>query len=77
MAFKEAIEVRKAEIVAQRPNVLYVQVLGYVNRVKDVTANVDNSTFTAGEVESNEVRCPDQDAAQRMWDSEPPSQFEL
>lgn len=49
-----------------------MQILGYVNRVKDVEANVDNSAFTLADVESNEVRCPDHDTAQRMWDSEFP-----
>ena len=47
-----------------------VQVLGYVNRVVDVESNVDTSNFTMQDVESNLVRCPDQDAAQKMVDGE-------
>ena len=39
-----------------------------MNRVRDVEACVDNSTFTLEEVESNAVRCPDAEAAQRMYD---------
>lgn len=49
---------------------MFVQILGYVNRVRDVEACVDNATFTMAQVESNAVRCPDADAAQRMYDSE-------
>ena len=47
-----------------------MQILGYVNRVRDVEACVDNAAFTMAQVESNAVRCPDADAAQRMYDSE-------
>ncbi|KAF5831626.1 chorismate synthase-domain-containing protein [Dunaliella salina] len=45
-----------------------VCVLGYVNRVADVESNVDNASFTMADVESNMVRCPDQDSAARMID---------
>ena len=44
-----------------------MQVLAYVNRVKDVTSNVDHQTFTRADVESNDVRCPDSAAAESMY----------
>ncbi len=44
-----------------------VQVLAYVSRVRDVTSNVDNSTFTQEQVEANDVRCPDAKAAEAMY----------
>lgn len=44
------------------------QILAYVNAVRDVRSNVDNSKFTLEEVESNIVRCPDQEAAKKMID---------
>lgn len=47
---------------------LSVQILGFVNRVQDVEATVDLDRFTMAEVESNAVRCPDTDAAERMYD---------
>ena len=43
------------------------QVLAYVNRVRDVTCDVDNETFTLADVEANDVRCPDQEAAKAMY----------
>lgn len=48
-----------------------VQVIGYVNRVRDVEANVDNATFTMAQVESNPVRCPDPESAERMYQGKP------
>jgi len=42
------------------------EVLAYVNRVRDVGCNVDNSAFTMEQVESNMVRCPDPIAADEM-----------
>ncbi|CAK0750030.1 hypothetical protein CVIRNUC_001958 [Coccomyxa viridis] len=44
-----------------------VEVLAYVNRVKDVTSDVDHQTFTRADVESNDVRCPDSAAAESMY----------
>jgi len=49
---------------------LRLQVLAYVNRVKDVTSDVDHATFTQAEVESNDVRCPDSEAAKKMYKGE-------
>lgn len=43
-----------------------VEVLGWVERVQDVDSNVDESTVTLEQVESNIVRCPDSEAAERM-----------
>mmetsp|Transcript_26117 Transcript_26117/g.34312 ORF Transcript_26117/g.34312 Transcript_26117/m.34312 type:complete len:432 (+) Transcript_26117:93-1388(+) len=43
------------------------EVLGYVQRVQDVEAtNVDPETFTQEQVESNIIRCPDPESAERM-----------
>jgi chorismate synthase len=36
----------------------------------DVESNVDHASFTLEDVESNIVRCPDQEAAQKMIDGE-------
>jgi hypothetical protein len=46
---------------------LRMQILAYVNRVRDVEAEVDNEAFTLEQVESNPVRCPDPEAAQLMY----------
>uniref|UniRef100_A0A7S0VEP0 Chorismate synthase n=1 Tax=Polytomella parva TaxID=51329 RepID=A0A7S0VEP0_9CHLO len=45
------------------------EILAYVSRVRDVTSKVDEDTFTMEDVERNMVRCPDQDAAQKMIDA--------
>ncbi|KAK9842532.1 hypothetical protein WJX81_004756 [Elliptochloris bilobata] len=44
-----------------------VEILAYVNRVRDVDCEVDNETFTLEDVEANDVRCPDQEAAKAMY----------
>ena len=54
----------------QAPCVTCVQVLAYVSRVRDVTSSVDNSTFTLEDVEANDVRCPDSEAAKAMYKGE-------
>lgn len=41
-----------------------------MNKVKDISSNVDHSSFTMEDVESNMVRCPDQEAAKHMIDGE-------
>jgi chorismate synthase len=38
----------------------------------DVGSSVDMASFTMEDVESNIVRCPDQEAAQKMIDGERP-----
>ncbi len=43
-----------------------VEVVGYVKQVSDMLAEVDPDAVTAADVESNIVRCPDQDMAARM-----------
>jgi hypothetical protein len=45
----------------------YKQVLAYVNNVRGVEAKVDHDAFTLEDVESNDVRCPDQEAAAAMY----------
>lgn len=47
-----------------------LQVLAYVSDVMDVGSAVDMANFTMEDVESNIVRCPDQEAAQKMIDGE-------
>ena len=43
-----------------------VEVVGYVKRIKDLEADVDPNAVTLADVESNIVRCPDGDLAERM-----------
>jgi chorismate synthase len=43
-----------------------VEVIGYVKRVQDIEATVDSHTVTMEDVESNIVRCPDLNCADRM-----------
>jgi chorismate synthase len=43
-----------------------VEIVGYVKQVAVLQAEVDSDTVTLAEVESNIVRCPDQDMAVRM-----------
>jgi len=43
-----------------------IEVLAYVSKVQDIGCDVDDSTFTMDEVDSNIVRCPDPVAAERM-----------
>jgi chorismate synthase len=44
-----------------------IEVLAYVSKVQDIeTKNVNHDTFTMEDVDSNMVRCPDQEAAEKM-----------
>jgi chorismate synthase len=43
-----------------------VEIIGYVKRIKDLEGAVDPETVTLEQVESNIVRCPDNDCADRM-----------
>lgn len=45
-----------------------IEVLSWVRRVKDIDSKVDAETVTLEEIEANDVRCPDVDAAARMYD---------
>ncbi len=45
-----------------------VEIIGYVKRIKDLQGTVDPGTVTLEQVESNIVRCPDQECADRMID---------
>ena len=49
-------------------SVAYLQILAYVNKVREVGCSVDNATFTLEDVESTPVRCPDPEAAERMYE---------
>ena len=42
-----------------------IEVLAYVSKVQDIEADVDDSTFTMDDVDSNIVRCPDEAAAEK------------
>jgi chorismate synthase len=43
-----------------------VEVIGYVRRIKDLEAPIDPDTVTLAQVESNMVRCPHADYAEKM-----------
>ncbi len=43
-----------------------VEIVGYVKRIKDLEGVVDPNTVTLEQVESNIVRCPDSECAERM-----------
>lgn len=43
-----------------------VEIVGYVKRIQDLEGVVDPNTVTLEQVESNIVRCPDPECAQRM-----------
>ncbi len=43
-----------------------VEIVGYVKSIKDITAEVDPSTVTLEQVESNIVRCPNSECAETM-----------
>ncbi len=45
-----------------------VEIVGYVKRIKDLEAIVDSDSVTLEAVESNIVRCPDAECAERMID---------
>lgn len=45
-----------------------VEIVGYVKRIKDLEGAIDPATVTLEQVESNIVRCPDGEAADRMID---------
>ena len=43
-----------------------VEIIGYVKRIKDIEANIDPSSVTLEQVESNIVRCPNTEVAETM-----------
>ncbi len=45
---------------------LGVEIVGYVKQVWELAAEIDPDTVSPEDVESNDVRCPDQDMAVRM-----------
>ncbi len=45
---------------------LGVEILSYVQQVGDITTDIDYKKVTIDDVESNIVRCPDQDVAKQM-----------
>mmetsp|Transcript_1339 Transcript_1339/g.3131 ORF Transcript_1339/g.3131 Transcript_1339/m.3131 type:complete len:443 (+) Transcript_1339:451-1779(+) len=66
---RETIGRVAAGAIARKVLHLYngIEVLAYVSKVQDIEAiNVDHSSFTMDDVDSNIVRCPDQVAAEKM-----------
>ncbi|MFM6059483.1 MAG: chorismate synthase, partial [Microcystis aeruginosa] len=47
-------------------SVYNVEIIGYVKRIKDIEAIIDPNTVTLDEVESNMVRCPNEETAAKM-----------
>jgi chorismate synthase len=47
-------------------SVANVEIIGYVQQIKDIEATIDPDTITLDAVESNIVRCPDADTAEKM-----------
>ncbi|MBF2089159.1 MAG: chorismate synthase [Synechococcales cyanobacterium K44_A2020_017] len=45
-----------------------VEIIGYVKRIQALEGQIDPNTVTLEQVESNIVRCPDMDCAERMID---------
>ena len=43
-----------------------IEIIGYVKRIKNLEAVIDPNTVTLEQVESNIVRCPDGESAERM-----------
>jgi chorismate synthase len=43
-----------------------IEIIGYVKRIKDLEGEVDAENVTLEQVESNIVRCPDSECAERM-----------
>jgi chorismate synthase len=43
-----------------------VEIIAYVKRIKDLEAEINQDTVTIEEVESNIVRCPDSECAEKM-----------
>ncbi|MEO0685051.1 MAG: chorismate synthase, partial [Cyanobacteria bacterium J06649_11] len=43
-----------------------IEIIGYVKRIKDLEGEVDAEKVTLDQVESNIVRCPDSECAERM-----------
>lgn len=47
---------------------MLLQVLAYVSKVRDFSAEVDDRNFTLEQVEANAVRCPNPEAASQMYE---------
>ncbi len=45
-----------------------IEVLAWVQRVQNIDSKVDPETVTLAEIDANDVRCPDPDAAQEMFE---------
>lgn len=67
---RETIGRVAAGAIAKKILKLYsgVEIIGYVKRIKDLEGIVDPNTVTLEQVESNIVRCPDAECAEKMID---------
>jgi chorismate synthase len=67
---RETIGRVAAGAIAKKILKLYggVEIIGYVKRIKDLEGIVDPNTVTLEQVESNIVRCPDTECAEKMID---------
>ncbi|MAG32470.1 MAG: chorismate synthase [Deltaproteobacteria bacterium] len=45
-----------------------VEVLAWVCRVQEIDSKIDPETVTLAEIDANDVRCPDAEAAQKMYE---------
>jgi chorismate synthase len=45
-----------------------IEVLAWVSQVQDIGSKVDIESVTLEEIDSNDVRCPDPDAAEKMYE---------
>ena len=65
---RETIGRVAAGVIAKKilQQVAGIEIIGYVKRIKDLEAIVDPNTITLEQVESNIVRCPDSECAERM-----------
>lgn len=45
-----------------------IEVLAWVRRVQNIDSKVDPETVTLAEIDANDVRCPDPDAADKMYE---------
>jgi chorismate synthase len=67
---RETIGRVAAGVIAKKILAQYagVEIVAYVKTIKSLEAKVDPNTVTLEQVESNIVRCPDQECAQKMID---------
>ena len=64
---RETIGRVAAGVIAKKilKQVAGIEIVGYVKRIKDIEAEVDSNTVTLEQVESNIVRCPNSEYAEK------------